>query len=317
MRRRRRNPWDLPTVRAFGSQLLELEEQDKHQSAIAHRHPGRRAAVAATGLAVVGLCVILILPGSHPAQAHNAVIEAPAAAERAGSLRFRSTLTIQVQGHAQPGVSEEGAIDFLTGAYVTATRFEADNDMREQRSINGILYTAPHARQGSEPTRWYSARVHKGVPGGFATQSDAFTDPPAVFRALAHIKARVRRTGTQRINGAPTTIYQLSTDLERFLAASAGHIQSLRMYRGVKATLLVWIDRQGRPVQVQETFRSESNLLSTIVRFSGYGQQVLVQPPPKSRVRPIQGTVLPNPLGMRPGLPGLLFFRASAAHAPR
>jgi hypothetical protein len=266
--------------------------------------------VAAAGLAVAGLCVILILPDSRPAQARNAVIEAPAAAERAGSLRFRSTLEIRVYGHPQPGVSEEGAIDFLTGAYVTATRFETNNDVREQSSVNGILYTAPHAREGSEPKLWFSARAQKGIPGGFATETDAFTDPPAVFRALTHIKAPVRRIGPQKIEGTPTTTYRLATNLATFLATNAGHIQDLGIYRGVQATLVVWIDRQGRPVRVKETFSSGSSVLSTIVRFSGYGQEVVVKPPPKSRIRSTRGTVRPNPLGIRPGLPGLLFFRA-------
>ncbi len=304
-----RDPWrELPTRKRFGEQLRDLEQASGYAPVRPQSLPWRLVA-GASGMAAAIVCAAVILTSGHNAQA-NVINKAPAAAEHAGSVRFQSVLTLSINGHRRPDITEHGAIDFLTGAFVTVTRFEADNDMREQRSVNGILYTAPHAQHGSEPKLWYSARARKGIPDGFATESDVFTDPPAVFRALAHIKAPVRRIGPQKIEGTPTTIYRLSTDLATFLATNAGHIQDLRMYRGVRATLVVWIDRQGRPVRVQETFSSGSSVLSTTVRFSGYGQEVLVQPPPKWRIRSIQDTVRPNPLGIRPGLPGLLFFRA-------
>lgn len=83
-------------------------------------------------------------------------------------------------------------------------------------------------------------------------------------------------------------------------------------------TLKVWIDRQGGPRQVDETFAAGGSYLSTLVQFGGYGQAVLVQAPPSSLVRPTRGAIRPNPLGAGPGplLAPLLFFNAGTAHAP-
>ena len=217
MRRRRQNPWDLPTLRAIGAPYLKEQEERRQERARARQRVRRRALLASGGVAAVVAVIALVLIPGRSAQAHNIVNQAPRAAEQAGSLQFESTLTILEAGHPRPGISEEGAIDFLTGDYTTKTRFQGTHQLIERRSVNGLIYASRGqvAEGPSERTHWDSVPVAKGAPGGFAYESDAFTDPLSVFRALAHITAPVRRIGAEKLKGVPTTLYRLSTDTGR------------------------------------------------------------------------------------------------------
>jgi hypothetical protein len=320
MRPKSRNPWNQASVRAYGEQLRRLEKEAEQTPTPARERLWTSAALASAALVAVVAVIVLVFPSGRSAQARNVVNETPAAAEHAGSLRFRSVLSIKEDGRSRPGISEEGAIDFLTGNYATTMRFASNSQRLERRRVEGTLYASrgPVAQRPGEQTRWDAAPIRKGSPGGFASESDAFTDPPAVFRSLARISAPVVRMGRERVNGVPTTLYELRTNLAALLAPNAGHVQDPSMYRGVRATLEVWIDRQGRPRQVEETFTSGASSLSTVVQFSGYGQAVLVHAPPKSLVRPTRGAVRPNPLGAGPGplLAPLLFFNPGKANSP-
>jgi hypothetical protein len=272
--------------------------------------------LASCGLAAAAVVIVLVFVPGRSAQARSVVNEAPAAAEHAGSLAFSSTLTIRADGRRRPGISEEGAIDFLTGDYKTRTRFQSTHQLSERRRLGGLVYASRgHLAEGpGEQTHWDSAPVAKGAPGGFAYESDAFTDPLSIFRALDRIAAPVRRIGTQKIESAPTTIYRLATNLEAFLARNEGHVQDPAMYRHVAARLEVWIDRQGRPRRVVETFSAGDTSLRTVVRFRDYGLPVAVEAPAKNLVRSTGGAVQSNPLGSGPGslLPRLLFFQPGA-----
>jgi hypothetical protein len=209
-------------------------------------------------------------------------------------------------------MAEEGAIDFVTGDYKSTTILDGANQRLERRSIGGVLYSS---RGPARKTVWYAVPVQKGIPGGFASESEAFTDPPAAFRALAHISAPVRRVGMRKEGGVPTVVYRLSTNLAAFLRAGGGHLQDPAAYRSVHATLEASIDHEGRPRRVDETFGSGSTTLRTVVRFGGYGQVVRVRPPASSLVRRTKGPIRPNPLGAGPGslLAPLLFLRPGAA----
>jgi hypothetical protein len=300
--------------------MRKLQRESQQHSASAPATLWRRGTLAGTILAFTVACLVVILTPDHYAQAHDIINEAPAAAERSGSLRFHSTLTIRLDGHPRPDIAEEGAIDFMTGEYTTTTTLENTHQRLERRSVDGVLYASRGAvaTSASRQTLWDAAPVRRGTPGGFASESDAFTDPPAVFRALAHVAAPVRRAGKQQEGGVSTTVYRLTTNLAAFLRADGGHLQHPAAYRSVHATLEVWIDHQGRPRRVDETFSADATFLRTIVRFDAYGQAVLVQPPPSALVRRTNGPVRPNPLSAGPGslLAPLLFFEPGAAHAP-
>jgi hypothetical protein len=90
------------------------------------------------------------------------------------------------------------------------------------------------------------------------------------------------------------------------------------MYRRVAARLEVWIDDEGRPRQVVETFSAGNTLMQTVVSLHGYSLPVTVQAPPKALVHMTVGAVKRNPLGGGPTplFVRLLFFQLGAPGAP-
>jgi hypothetical protein len=319
-----RDPWRLPSVPKYGAQLRDLENANPLTHPVQRPGFSWRPVLVSGGAIAAALCVVLVLSTGHSAQAQSAVNAAPAAAERSGSVRFQSALTITVNGDPRPGISEQGAIDFANSAYTTTVSLDNTGQALERRSVNGVVYSANRrrGRHAQRRTVWTATHLAGGTRGAFASESDAFTDPPSVFRTLAGIRAPVRRLGHANVDGVPTTHYQLLTNLAAFLRPSSGYVQNPFAYRGVKATLDVWLDAKGRPQMVKETFTGPSSVgpatLSTVVSFSDYERPVSVQAPPSSVVSFTTGTTAPNPLaaGPAPLLPRLLFSAPAPAPAP-
>lgn len=312
-----RDPWrELPTRERFGQAMRDLAQEDERRASLPLRLRARTVIASSGGIAAVFVVALLVLTSGHPAEALNIINRAPAAAERSGSVRFRSALRISVDGHPKAGITEHGAIDFKTGAYTTQARLADSGQILERRSLNGVLYSAHHDALSTH-VRWTATHLRGGT---FATESDAFTDPPAVFRALAGIRAPLHRLGHQRLEGVPTTHYRLPTNLAAFLGKSAGYVENRAAYRQVTATLDVWLDSRGRPRQVAETFSGPSasgrTTMTTSVRFSGYEQPVSVGAPPSGQVRFTHGAAQANPLAALPAalLARLLFFKPSTSH---
>ena len=319
MTRRGRDPWRLPTIERFGAQLRDLEDGSRTGSpASGSRLSGRTILVSGGAITAALIAIVLILTSGRNAQARSVVNEAPAAAERSGTVRFQSALTITVDGHARAGITEQGAIGFTTNTYTTTARLGSTGQILERRSVNGFLYSAqPRPGFRAQPNTYWVATPVEGGTRGFASQSDALIDPPWVFRALADIRAPVSRLGHTNLDGVPTTRYHLLTDLASFLRPSTGYVQYPLVYRHVQAALDVWLDSRGRPRQVQETFTGPSSTgratMTTIVRFMDYEQPVSVQAPPNSIVKFTKGTAQPNPLAAGPAAAvlRLLFFQAA------
>jgi hypothetical protein len=301
--------------------LRELENASRTGSPSPGPGLSRRAVLASSaGTAAALVAIVLILTTGRTAQARSVVNEAPAAAERSGSVRFQSVLTTAVGGHRGTGITEQGAIDFTTGAFVTTLRFGNASDFVERRSVGRVLYTAQRRlRPGSGPARihWAATPLQRGTRGVLAWESDAFTDPPSVFRALAGIRAPVKQVGHENIDGVPSTRYHLRSNLAFFLGPSAGYVQNPLAYRRVRADLDVWIDARGRPLRVLETFTGPSSsgrtVMTTVVRFTGYGRPVSVMAPASADIRSSKGSAPPNPLAADPGasLARRLFFQPS------
>jgi hypothetical protein len=311
------DPWRLPTIRRLGTQLRELERGGRAPAI--PRSRGIRRAVLLSGGAIAAalISVIVILATGRSAQARNVVNEAPGVAERSGTLRFDSVLTITVNGHPRAGITERGAIDFTSGAFKTSVRFGNAGQLLERRSSGDVLYTANRGvDHGTGPgrVRWVATPLRRGTVGALAAEADAFTDPPSVFRALSGIRAPVKRGRRESVDGVPATRYHLLTNLDSFLSPSEGHIQSPAVYRRVQASLDVWIDGRGRPLRVDETFTGPNaagpTRMTTVVRFTAYGRPVSVQAPRGLVLRSPNGTAPPNPLAAGPGslLARRLFF---------
>jgi hypothetical protein len=317
------DPWRLPTLGRFGAQLRELEGGAPTTSAIPRSSVSRRGILlSGGGVGAALIAIVLILTAGRPAQARTVVNEAPGAAERSHTVRFESVLEITIAGHRRPGIAERGAIDFASGAYVTTVRFGNAGEVLERRSAGGVLYGAEHLlRRGARPERirWVAAPLERGA---FSSEGDAFTDPHSVFRALSGIRAPVRRSARERLNGVPVTRYHVMTDLDSFLRPSEGHVENPLVYRRVRASLDVWIDARGRPLQVEETFTGGSSsgptTMNTVVRFTGYGRPVSVPAPAGFVLRSSKGIAPANPLAAGPEsvLARRLFFQPSVGPQP-
>jgi hypothetical protein len=311
------DPWRLPTIARFGAQLRELESATRTPTLPRPRVPRRAILLSGGAIAAALISILLILTTGRLAQARSVVNGAPAAAERSGTVRFKSVLAITVDGHPRAGITEQGAIDFATGAYTTTVRFGNAGLLLERRSAGGVLYAAErpvHPRPRPGRVRWVATPLQPGTRSIFASEGDAFTDPPSVFRALSAMRAPVTRTGHENLDGLPTTRYRLVTTLDSFLRLSAGHIQNQLVYRRVRAALDVWIDARDRPFQVEETFTGPSasgpTTMTTVVRFTGYERPVSVLAPSRSIPRSTSAIAPSNPLATGPGsvLARRLFF---------
>ncbi len=318
------DPWHLPSIGRFGAQLRNLENASRTGSPVPASKPSRRAIlVSSGGIAAALIAILLILTSGRTAQARTAVNKAPAAAERSGSVRFQSALTTTVDGHPRAGITEQGAIDFANGTYTTTVRLGRADRVLEERDVDGVLYASQRRLvAGARARVHWAATPAEGGTRGFASQSDAFTDPPWVFRALAGIRAPVSRLGHTNLDGVPTTRYHLLTSLASFLHPSTGYVQHPLVYRHVQAALDVWLDSRGRPRQVKETFTGPSSsgraTMTTVVRFTDYEQPVSVQAPPNSLVKFTKGTAAPSPLAAGPAavLLRLLFYQPATSHSP-
>jgi hypothetical protein len=299
--------------------IPKLGEQIRGSEARQRKRARARVALASAGtLAAAALCIVLlILPGGQTAQALNVVNRAPRAAEGSGSVRFYSTLTVTVGGRTRPPISEYGAIDFDTGAYRSAVHVAETGQVIERRAVAGVSYAAEHPSSGQAKS-WSARRLRGGLHGAFAAEADALIEPPAVFRALAGIRAPIRRLGNETRRGIPTTHYRLTTNLDAFLGTTEGYIENRHGYRDVGMTLDVWLDSRGRPVEVSERIAGPSpaghTTITTLVQFRDYGTPVTVPAPSPSLVRYTHALAAANPLGSLSGpiLARRLFFVPAA-----
>jgi hypothetical protein len=301
---RQHDPWRLPTIGQFGEQLRGLEDECRTPT-IPRSNVSRRAILLSGGGIVAALACILVLTSGRTARAGSIVNAAPAAAERSRTVRFRSVLTITVNGHPRDGITETGATDFVNGAYTTALRFGHTGQVFERRSVKGVLYATerPMSRARSARIRWFATPLRTGRRV-FASETDAFTDPRSVFRALSGIRAPVRRIGHDDVAGIGATRYHLITDLGAFLRPSAGYVQNPAPYRRVRASLDVWLDALGRPLRLEETFTGRSasgpTTMITIIAFSGYESPVYVLAPANSIATSTKGAAPPGPFATGP-----------------
>jgi hypothetical protein len=295
-----RDPWWPPVLDRFGAELRELERAEATRS--------RRRRVSISGGLVAALVVVFaFLDMGQLARALSPINRAPAAAAASESVRFHSTITITVNGGQQARFSEHGEIDFARRNYRTTLKL-GHGEAIEQRRVDGVFYVAqlPGGRSPDAPIRWLGFPLAHEAATTFASapESEEFTSPLVLLDELGGTRAPVKVVDTEDLDGVPTTRYRLETNLASLLSASPGAASPPSSYRGVDATLTVWLDRHGRPRQVDETVAGRSTggeaSITTVTGFTGYGQPVAVRAPPKVSVRAKRSIVAPSPLAASP-----------------
>jgi hypothetical protein len=279
------DPWRLPALEQFGSELRRLEEEDRSPN-IQRTKQRRRLLALAGGALASALAILIAFDGGQRAIALSVINRAPALAAKSLSVAFRSVTTIVVGGRQVREFSESGGIDFATAAYRTALEIPGSG-LVERRRVGGILYgldtrrsrlVVGHPQWVAVPLTHPQQAALTPAPG-----ANAITDPLALLSLLAHTPSVVTRIGEESIEGIPATHYRLNTDLASVLSESYGHPAEPAGYRMVKATLDVWLDRQGRPLRVAEHLAGDSPLgvatLQAVTTFSNYGQRVQILAP--------------------------------------
>ena len=175
-------------------------------------------------------------------------------------------------------------------------------------AFDGVLYIAqlPGGRSQHAPIRWRAVALAHEAATTFASapESAEFTSPLVLLDELGGTRAPVKVVGTEDLDGVPTTLYRLQTNLVSLLGASPGAGSQPASYGGVGATLTVWLDRHGRPRRVDETVAGASSAgeasITTVTEFTGYGQPVAVRAPTKLSVRGKHSIAAPSPLAASP-----------------
>jgi hypothetical protein len=293
--------WRLPVLDRIGAQLRELERADNT------RRRRRRASISG-GLVAALVAAFAFLDMGQLARALSPVNRAPAAAAASESVRFSSTITITVNGGQPYGrFTERGEIDFARRNYRTTLEL-GHGEAIEQRRVDGILYIAqlPGGRSRRAPIRWQAAPLAHEASTTFASapESEEFTNPLVLLDELAETRAPVKVVGTEDLQGVPTTLYRLQTNLASLLSGSRATRSPTLSYRAVGATLTVWLDRHGRPRRVDETVAGAATVgeasITTVTDFTGYGQPVAVRAPTKISVRSKRSIAAPSPLAASP-----------------
>jgi hypothetical protein len=301
MSRQSRDPWRLPVLDRIGAQLRELESTE------VTRRRRRRISISG-GLVAAVLATFALLDMGQLADALSPINRAPAAAAASESVKFDSTITIVLNGHQQERFTEHGEIDFARRNYRTTLQL-GHGEAIEQRRVDGVLYVAqlPGGRSQHAPIRWRAVPLAHEAATTFASapESEEFTSPLVLLDELGGTRATVKVVGTEDLHGVlPTTLYRLQISLASLLSASPGAGSQPASYRGVGATLTVWLDRHGRPRRVDETVAGASSVggasITTVTEFTGYGQPVAVRAPTKLLVRAKRSIVAPTPLAASP-----------------
>jgi hypothetical protein len=302
-----KDPWRSPSLQNLRGEFARLERAAGTPQAqpTSRRVRRRRALVAPGGLAALALALVILLQSGGPAGALSIINRAPEAARRSKSVRFRSSTTVSIDGNTIQRLSQTGEIGFATGSYRTALRVGSTGQILERRSTGGILYVSQLSKLAFA-AGWVAVRLSRVQRAALASgpESDAFTDPVALLRTLAHTSSPVQRVGRETVDGAWTTRYRAISDLAAVLSASAGARATPSAYRSVFAMLDVWLDRNGRPRRVIESFTGHATgrtaSLRTETEFSGYGVPVEVRAPAGVRPSPALRGSLPNPLAAAP-----------------
>ena len=293
--------WRLPVLDRIGAQLRDLERTE------ANRRRRRRISISG-GLVAALVAAFAFLDMGQLARALSPINRAPAAAAASESVGFHSTITITVNGGQPYGrFTEHGEIDFVRRRYRTTLEL-GHGEAIEQRRVEGILYVAqlPGGRGRPAAIRWQAVPLAHEASTTFASapESEEFTNPLVLLDELGGTRAPVKVIGTENLAGVPTTLYRLQTNLASLLSASPGAGRQPASYRGVGATLTVWLDRHGRPRRVEETVAGASSAgeasITTVTDFTGYGHPVAVSAPAKISVRSKRSIAAPSPLAASP-----------------
>lgn len=204
----------------------------------------------------------------------------------AGLTSAHLTLSATAAGQTLAGAGDET----LSGGRLTALDFtEMVGSMSIGfRIVGGTAYAKlPAAAGGSAGKPWVKASatstnpVLRQVAASIASaESNASLDG---YRALAQAATSVKSDGPSSVGGVSATEYSLVVDLTK-LPASVTSTQALKQAGLTSLPVSLWIDDQGRPVQVVENITVAGKAVRTTVTIGRFNAPITISAPPAGEI---------------------------------
>ncbi|MGW3864138.1 DUF7537 family lipoprotein [Streptomyces sp. NPDC005047] len=217
----------------------------------------------------------------------------------AGSARM--TIDMQLTaGEQRIATDGEGTLDLAEGNSVMTVT--AQNKKIEQRVVDQVLYQkVPGQNAGGKP--WIKIDLKK-VAQQQGLGSQQLGDPA---QTAAYAKAitdkDVKKVGSEKVDGAETTHYQVSVDVAELPGG-----ELMRQQLGPTLPMQVWLDDDGRlrRQQIDMTVKAPASAsakpdggsspkelkMSTVMNFSDFGTEVDAEAPPAAEVTDMTGQAL-------------------------
>lgn len=248
-------------------------------------------AVAVAGIALAGCSGAPVSPGASGTPSATGSTASPqnvtAVISQAGkrttdsrTARFSMTTNVSGTSNGTGTMAMEGIVDFSNNSLQAKTLLGMFGESSEMQlvSVGGAVYVQVPGQQG----KWI-----KSTAGALG----AIPEPGKDLANLQSI-AGLRAAGTENLDGVETTKYTGAMDLEKALASSQLSDEQrkamAKQLKGAKAEVVVWLDGEGRVVQITTKgsviARGKTTEYVSSVRFFDFGVAANITAPPSSDV---------------------------------
>jgi hypothetical protein len=247
------------------------------------------------------IAVVLVAAGCGGGKSKQAALK-PVSGELIVAAASKSTKAGSVEADFKisgPGVKGSGSGVFNTGPSrsgqlsmkVSVRGMEVPIDT----VITGnVLYmrSSVFSQLGlSQSKQWVKVDLGQLAQQRGADLSSLATTSPTPASALSYLRGsgKVREVGRESIDGAETTHYKVTVDLEKAVARSDTTTQEA-LRRVIKASgvktlpIDVWVDGKGYVRKVQYAQRAAGKDVKVTMNLHDYGKPVTVKPPPADSV---------------------------------
>ncbi|MFI0814402.1 hypothetical protein ACH4TX_08285 [Streptomyces sp. NPDC021098] len=211
----------------------------------------------------------------------------------------RMTLRTETSAAGKSAVADgKGVIDLEDGD--SAMSIRAGGQKVEQRVVDQVVYQKLPAKQraqvpGDKP--WIKIDLKKAAAEQNSGSSNQINDPAQSASFAKGITDRnTEKVGTATVDGAKTTRYRVSVDVDKLSDSAA-----LKRQVGPTVPMDVWLDDQGRIRRQQITMNikptdqpkgtavPEKMTVRTLIEFSDFGTEVDAKAPPAGQTTDMTG----------------------------
>ena len=220
-----------------------------------------------------------------------------ARAAQVGTSSLDLTMTMTVDGHDVTATGD-GAFDYRKHRGRIDLNMAGIGEMQEVVTRHAIYMRMPDAMAGALATAtggkpWleirFSALKSAGLDMNKLLNSNPTTDPASMLKMLG-TSTEIKQTGTETIDGTPTTRYSATSTVGDLLRAEGmSHVVDTSALPAEMSSSQihfdVWVDHTGLPRRLTMTMDlAGMGTMSMTMHFYGFGDPVTVIVPPKSIV---------------------------------